>query len=187
MDGLHDVDPGQEVIKSLILEAGTGTAEAEEGCQPLLGQTGALRGQLTAEDSEVVQMIRVQLVIDHGAEDRDHEAVLVLLPLVQVPHHQGIHFPVLGVLDVHLEHVHELIVDGVGCQVLNWQVWVRIVGKQTLQTLILLLGRLIDAPEGGEGGDKVVEVAHDVPLRTVAVKVGKRSSSSTRLVSWTFL
>ena len=50
------------------------------------------------------------------------------------------------------------------------------------KALVLLLGRLVDALDGG-AADEVIEVAHVAPLRTVTVKVRQRSPASTGLVA----
>ena len=61
------------------------------------------------------------------------------------------------VLDADLEHLHELVVDGVGGgQVGHDQVGVGVEGKQSLKALVLLLGRFVDALDGGAAGDEVV-------------------------------
>ena len=106
------------------------------------------------------------------------------LCLVQVPQDQGVHLPVLGILDVDLEQVHELLVDAVGGEVLHGQFRVVVVGvgKQALEPLVLLLGGLVDAVQHGAGGDQVVQVAHDAPLRRVAVQVGQRPPRAAGLV-----
>ena len=51
----HDVDPGQEVVKCLVV--GAGAAEREESAQPLLGERTAQGHQLTTEDGEVVESL----------------------------------------------------------------------------------------------------------------------------------
>ena len=89
----HDVDPGQEVVKCLVV--GAGAAEREESAQPLLGERTAQGHQLTTEDGEVVESLRVQLVVDDGGEYGHHQTVLVLLSLVQISHHQWVNLPVL--------------------------------------------------------------------------------------------
>ena len=77
---LHDVDPSQQVVKCLVV--GARAAEREESAQPLLGERTALGRQLTAEDGEVVERLRVELVVDDGGEDVHHQTLLVLLSFV---------------------------------------------------------------------------------------------------------
>ena len=50
-------------------------------------------------------------------------------------------------------------------QVGHDQVGVEVEGKQSLKALVLLLGRLVDALDGG-AADEVIEVAHVAPLRS---------------------
>ena len=106
-----------------------------------------MRGEFTAENCQIVESFSVQLIIDDRSENRDHKTVLVLLSLMQVPDHQGVNLPVLGVFDVDLEHVHELFVDGVGGWVLHRKFRVAVVSKQPLQSLVLFLGSFIDTPK----------------------------------------
>ena len=103
----HEVDPGEEVNVGRVI----GTAESKERTQPLLSQSGTLGCQLTAKYGQVIQSLRVQLVVDDREEDVDDKAVLVLWFLVKISHYERVNFTVLWIFDVNLNALNKLFID----------------------------------------------------------------------------